>query len=85
MEIADVCRVDADRLRERLEHVRRNPAPVAAARPRRSRERDRSGGWGDDEPLPEERPGEEDHGGRGSRAAEVPPLRDGVESRRCVW
>ncbi len=81
MQIADICRVDADRLRERLEHVRRNPAPAApTTRPRRAQERERSGGWGDDEPLPEERPGEEDHGGGGRRAAEVPQLRDGVET-----
>jgi len=80
MQIADVARIDADRLRERLEQVRRNPTPVATTRPRRSQERERSGGWGDDEPLPEERPGEEDHGGGRSRSTAMPELRDGVET-----
>ncbi len=45
MDLADTCRIDAGRLRVRLEDIRRNPRPKPAARPdRRSRE----------EPLPEE-------------------------------
>ena len=92
MQIADVCRIDADRLRERLDQVRRAPKP--APEPTRSRrsserrptEREGPGGWGDDEPLPEERPGEDDHGGGsgggGRRVASAPiePVRDGVET-----
>ena len=81
MQVADICRIDADRLRERLEQVRRQPAPAAATtRTRRSSEREQSRGWGDDEPLPEERPGEEDHGTPRRSSAPVPELRNGVET-----
>ena len=38
MELADRCRLDADRLRERLEHARANPKPAVGRR--RVRERD---------------------------------------------
>ena len=38
MELADRCRLDADRLRERLEHARANPQPAVGRR--RVRERD---------------------------------------------
>ncbi len=82
MQIADTCRIDADRLRERLEQVRRQPRPVAepTQRRRRSAEREHEGGWGEGEPLPEERPGEDDHGAPRAPSAPVPELRDGVET-----
>jgi len=84
MQLADTCRIDAVRLRERLEQVRRQPrrdaAPATASRQRRPTEREHVGGWDDDEPLPEERPGEDDHGAHRPASRSVPELRDGVET-----
>ncbi len=86
MQIADTCRIDADRLRERLDQIRRNPALAQTNGSRQQPEGRRrpsgasSGGWGDDEPLPEERPGEDDGGAGPGPSRGIPPLRDGVET-----
>ncbi len=76
MSIADRCRIDAGRLRERLEELRRAPRPAPAVEERPRRRESAS-----DEPLPEEPPEWADEDGPPEdhqRAA--PPVRDGVET-----
>lgn len=79
MNVADRCRIEPARLRERLEQLRRAPRPEPA------RQQPTRGARGrDDEPLPPEppewgteddAPPEYDH-----RHVTVPPVRDGVET-----
>lgn len=89
MTIADRCRIDAARLRERLEQLRRAPRPAPQERAGRQRVGSPSSGgsrddrWGD-EPLPEEPPewgGDEGPPPDLDRSAgRRPPVRDGVET-----
>lgn len=92
MTVADRCRIDPGRLRERLEQLRRAPRkePADADRGRRGgrdgsiRQDAARGGWGrEDEPLPSEPP---EWGGDDGPPPDVhvvpavPPVRDGVET-----
>lgn len=77
MNIADRCRIDPARLRERLEELRRAPRPRPAADDRPRRRESPS-----DEPLPEEPPewADEDAPPPDDERRTAPPVRDGVET-----
>lgn len=86
MTVADRCRIDAARLRERLEELRRAPRPRPDERPSPRRRSD-EGAWSQDEPMPTEPPewGGEWHGDEeppppSSSQRTVAPVRDGVET-----
>lgn len=90
MQVADTCRIDADKLRERLVALRRAPRRRAPADERRPRERRSRDHHDDGAPAYEGPPPGEDRswahdeedvgGGGGSRVPARPPVRDGVET-----
>jgi DNA primase len=95
MQVADACRIDAGRLRERLTTIRRAPRradPDEGRSRKRPQQPDRGGhGGGDDAPPYEGPPPGEDHAGGHGDAGHpadgaptgqrpVRPVRDGVET-----
>jgi DNA primase len=86
MSLADRCRIDAARLRERLEELRRAPRPEPVEHDRGRKGRRDESGWSRDEPLPPEPPewgsewSGEDEAPPSAGPAAAPPVRDGVET-----